>query len=92
MFSEIRCAFCEYLFLAIVIYTGFGFLPQVAARGAVYFHYMELLVVPMILYVASGVNRAWIFTLYALFALWRHIEMVTVYAEAYMPYKNVLFT
>ena len=91
-FPRYGALFVNIYFLAIVIYTGFGFLPQVAARGAVYFHYMELLVVPMILYVASGVNRAWIFTLYALFALWRHIEMVTVYAEAYMPYKNVLFT
>lgn len=83
--------FVNIYFLAIVIYTGFGFLPQMAARGAIYFHYMELLVVPLVLYVASTANRAWIFTLYALFSLWRHIEMVTVYADAYMPYKNILF-
>lgn len=78
-------------FLAIVIYTGCGFLPQLAARGAVYFHYMELLVVPMILYVTSNVNRFWIFILYATFSFLRHIDLVTVYGEAYMPYRNVLF-
>lgn len=84
--------FVNLYFLAIVIYTGFGFLPQMAARGAVYFHYMELLVVPIILYCASNLNRTWIFTLYTLFSLWRHIEMVTTYADAYVPYKNILFS
>ena len=90
-FPKYGALFVNIYFLAIVIYTGFGFLPQMAARGAVYFHYMELLVVPMILYAANQFNRVWIFTLYALFSLWRHVEMVTTYGEAYMPYKNVIF-
>lgn len=83
--------FVNIYFLAIVLYVGFGFLPQLASRGAVYFHYMEILVVPMILYVASAVNKVGIFTLYAVFSLLRHIDLVTVYADAYMPYKSVLF-
>lgn len=84
--------FVNVYFLAIVVYVGFGFLPQMASRGAVYFHYMELLVVPMILYVANAGNRAWIFVLYATLSLMRHIDLVTVYGDAYMPYKNVLFS
>ncbi len=90
-FPKYGALFVNIYFLAIIIYTGFGFLPQMAARGAVYFHYMELLVVPMILYVANKLNRSWIFMLYVLFSLWRHLEMVTTYGDAYMPYKNILF-
>lgn len=90
-FPEYGARLVNIYFLAIVIYAGFGFLPQLAARGAVYFHYMELLVVPMILYVASNVNRVWIFILYATFSFLRHIDLVTIYGEAYVPYRNVLF-
>lgn len=90
-FPKYGALFVNIYFLAIIIYTGFGFLPQVAARGAVYFHYAELLVIPMILYVSNNFNRTWIFILFATFSLWRHYEMVTTYAEAYLPYKNILF-
>ncbi len=83
--------FINVYFLALVLYLGLGFLPQAAIRGSIYFLYVEVLLVPLILYVANNKNRAWIFMLYTLFSLWRHYEMVTVYAEAYMPYKTVLF-
>ena len=79
-------------FLALVMYTGLGFLPQLAFRGAVYFHYMELLVVPMIISVADKRLRIPIFLLYAGFSLWRHIAMVTNEdAIYYVPYTNLLF-
>lgn len=84
--------FVNVYFLSLVIYVGCGFLPQMASRGGVYFHFMELLIVPMVLFSANKFNRAWIFTLYALFSLWRHIDMVTTYGDAYMPYKNILFS
>lgn len=83
--------FVNVYFLSLLVYVGFGFLPQMASRGGIYFHFMELLIIPMVLYVANNVNRTWIFVLYALFSLWRHIDMVTTYGEAYMPYKNILF-
>lgn len=83
--------FVNIYFLAVIFYIGFGFLPQMASRGAVYFHYMELLTVPMVLYVANFSNKIWIFILYATFSLMRHIDLVTVYREAYLPYKNILF-
>lgn len=83
--------FVNVYFLSLLVYVGFGFLPQMASRGGIYFHFIELLIIPMVLYVANNVNRAWIFVLYALFSLWRHIDMVTTYGEAYMPYKNILF-
>lgn len=83
--------FVNVYFLSLLVYVGFGFLPQMASRGGIYFHFMELLIIPMVLHVANNVNRTWIFVLYALFSLWRHIDMVTTYGEAYMPYKNILF-
>lgn len=83
--------FVNIYFLALVIYIGFGFLPQMAARGAVYFHYMELIVVPMILYVANRMARIPIFLLYAGFSLVRHITMIETHAEYYIPYTNLLF-
>jgi|GEM_PF-1231810 len=83
--------FVNIYFLSLILYLALGFLPQAAVRGSIYYLYVELLVVPMILYVANNKDRVWIFTLYMLFSLWRHYEMVTVYAEAYMPYKTILF-
>lgn len=83
--------FVNIYFLALVIYTGFGFLPQIAVRGAVFFHHMEVIIVPMILYVADRYTKIPIFALYAAFALIRHMDMVTTYAEAYVPYTNFLF-
>jgi hypothetical protein len=90
-FPKYAPLFVNIYFLSLILYLGLGFLPQAAVRGSIYFLYVELLVVPMILYVANNINRVWIFTLYMLFSLWRHYEMVTVYAETYMPYKTILF-
>jgi hypothetical protein len=83
--------FVNIYFLALVIYIAFGFLPQLAARGAIYFHYMELIVVPMIIYVAKY-NRLPIFFLYAAFSLMRHITMIQTHAKYYVPYTNWLFS
>jgi hypothetical protein len=83
--------FVNIYFLALVIYITFGFLPQLSARGAIYFHYMELIVVPMILYVAKY-NRLPIFFLYAAFSLMRHITMIQTHAKYYVPYTNWLFS
>jgi len=91
VFPKYGPLFVNIYFLALVAYTGFGFLPQMAARGAMYFHYAELLVVPMILYVSSNVVRAPLFILYASFALMRNITMLTTHAEYYVPYTNWLF-
>lgn len=90
-FPKYGALFANIYFLSVLLYVGFGFLPQMAARGAVYFHYMELLVVPMILYVANKYNRAWIFFIFASLSLMRHIDLITEYAEAYLPYKNIIF-
>ena len=78
-------------FLSLVFYVAFGFLPQVAARGAIFFHYIELLIVPMIIYVAKPSVRVGVFTLYSFFALSRHITMLDTHAEYYIPYTNLLF-
>lgn len=77
-------------FLCLIIYVGFGFLPQIAARGAIYFHYAELVIVPMIMYAAKPFARIGIFLLYSLFSLSRHITMLETHAEYYIPYTNLL--
>lgn len=83
--------FINCYFLSIIVYIGFGFLPQMASRGAVYFHYFEIFLVPMIIQAASIRLKPIFFFVYAAFSLWRHIDLVTTYAEWYIPYKNILF-
>lgn len=78
-------------FLSLVLYIAFGFLPQVAARGAIYFHYVEVLIVPMIIYVAKPWARVGVFLLYSFFALSRYITMLETHADYYIPYTNLLF-
>ena len=90
-FPKYGAIFLNIYFLSLVLYLGLGFLPQAAVRGSIYYLYVELLLVPMILYVSNTKNRIWIFTLYTLFSVWRHYEMITVYGETYMPYKTMLF-
>ncbi|MCM1300268.1 MAG: EpsG family protein [Alistipes senegalensis] len=91
-FPEYGAYFTNIYFMALLLYVGCGFLPQMASRGAAYFHFFEILVVPMLIYVANKANRCCIFSFYALCSFWRHYELVTMYQEAYVPYKNVLLS
>lgn len=76
--------------LSLILYIGLSFLPQLASRGVVYFHYFEIFAVPLLLSVARDYKRFFIFFLYAAFSLYRCIEVVTTYKEWYVPYKSIL--
>ena len=76
-------------FISIIFYVGFSFLPQIAFRGAMYFHYIEIILIPLILRCTKKELRYCIFFLYALFSFWRHYEMVTLYGDMYYPYKTI---
>lgn len=89
--NTITGLFINAYFLSLIVYIGFGFLPQMASRGAIYFHYYEIFLVPIIIKKVSVKWKPCIFSMYAAFSLWRHIEIVTTYSEWYVPYKNILF-
>ena len=89
LFPKYGAMIINIYFLSIIFYVGFSFLPQIAFRGAMYFHYVEIILIPLILKCTKKDLRYSIFFLYALFSLWRHYEMVTIYGEMYYPYKTI---
>ncbi|ROS89603.1 EpsG family protein [Muribaculaceae bacterium Isolate-043 (Harlan)] len=83
--------FFNIYFLSLIMYIAFGFLPQMSSRGAVYFHYFEILLAPMILYVTNKKLKPIIFFFYAFCSFVRHLDIVTTYSEWYIPYRSWLF-
>lgn len=78
-------------FVSLFIYLGFGFLPQLAGRGSIYFYFMELILSAMIM---SRERRSSFFYLifFLSVGMYRQISFFSIWHEDYIPYKSELLS
>ena len=82
--------FFNLYFVSMLMYMGFGFLPQLAGRGSIYFSYMELLLSGMLVCIP---RKGFIyFCFFLLICVWRQISFFNVWGQDFIPYKNELFS
>lgn len=80
-------------FIYLMMYMGFGFLPQVAGRGSAYFLVSEMVLLPMALYVMNNTQRI-VFGLpyILLFAVRQYTFFINEpWHSFFVPYKSWLF-
>lgn len=81
-------------FISLLIYLGFGFLPQLSGRGALYFNILEILLAAKVLNEMPKTNyRYYIFFFFAAVSLYRQFSLFNdgVGYELFIPYKTWLF-
>lgn len=82
--------FFNLYFISLLMYMGFGFLPQLAGRGSIYFSFMELVLSGMLVCVPrKGIIY---FLFFLLICVWRQISFFNVWSQDFIPYKNELFS
>lgn len=82
--------FFNLYFVSILMYMGFGFLPQLAGRGSIYFSYMELILAGILVCIPrKGIMY---FGFFLLICVWRQISFFNAWSQDFIPYKNELFS
>lgn len=82
--------FFNLYFVSMLMYMGFGFLPQLAGRGSIYFSFMELLLSGMLVKIPrSGIVY---FCFFVVICVWRQLSFFKVWGQDFIPYKNELFS
>lgn len=84
--------FLNIYFLSLFIYTAFGFAPQVAGRGSIYFSFFEIILIADLVYALKGWQKYLVFGLFVGFSLYRQISFFGQWSFDYIPYKNWLFS
>lgn len=82
-------------FLSLLIYIGFGFAPQVAGRGGVYFAALEVIISANLVYVLKGRTKLVILFMILAISAFRLIRFINDPAQSsynvdYLPYQNWL--
>lgn len=78
-------------FVSLVIYLGFGFLPQLAGRGALYFNILEIILAAKILSsMSKGKVKYCVYLFFILVTLYRQVSLFTseIGFDMYIPYKS----
>lgn len=82
--------FLNIYFVSLLIYMGFGFLPQLAGRGAIYFYFIELVLAGMLVKIPrTGIAY---FMFFAAISIYRQLSLFNEWAADYIPYRNELLT
>ena len=82
--------FFNLYFISLLMYMGFGFLPQLAGRGSIYFSFMELVLSGMLVCIPrKGIIY---FLFFSLICVWRQVSFFNVWSKDFIPYKNELFS
>ena len=90
-FSSIYALFINMYFVGIIIYILLGMVPAFAARGSMYFLFIEILLVPFILKHSKSIFRMPLFIIYILQLIIRQLLFFSEWYEDYIPYNNILF-
>lgn len=81
--------FFNIYFLSLMVYLGFGFLPQLAGRGSIYFYFYELILAGMVI---SKENKfKLLITFFFLcISIYRQITFFGEWGDKFIPYQSDL--
>lgn len=89
--NSLNAFFMNLYFISLVVYLGFGFLPQLGGRGSLYFNILEGVVLAMLISsFRYWSNKFIMLTLFLLISIYRHTTLFEAESD-YNPYKTVLF-
>lgn len=81
-------------FVSLLIYLGFGFLPQIAGRGGLYFNILEIVLAAKVLHALPNRNKEKyvIFAFFVAVSLYRQLSLFTseLGRELFLPYQSWL--
>lgn len=82
--------FFNIYFVALLIYLGLGFLPQLGGRGSLYFYFIEI-VLAAILINRTSKHKLFYTTYFLFIAIHRQLSFFSEWSSDYIPYKHCLF-
>lgn len=82
--------FINIYFVSLLIYLGFGAIPQIAERGSMYFYYIEFILVPMLLYKSNYLIRFLLLLFFMGISISRQVSFFFEWKDDFIPYKNVI--
>ena len=83
-------AFLNIYFISLLIYMGFGFIPEIAARGSSYFYFIEFVLAGMLI---GGSRKGIIYlAFFSCISIYRLAGTLTEWSHNYIPYSNELFS
>ncbi len=82
--------FINAYFISLVIYIGLGFIPQVAARGSIYFSITEIIISANLIHTIKGKTKIFFLVSYILFLAFKQWSFFNEWHIDYIPYKNYL--
>lgn len=89
--TELGTLFFNYYFLALLLYLGLGFLPQLSGRGSIYFYIFEVILIPLVIYNMPKLRmKMCIFSFFILIGIYRQISFFRSTDDEFIPYKTVL--
>lgn len=89
--TELGTLFFNYYFMALLLYLGLGFLPQLSGRGSIYFYIFEVILMPIVVYNIPKLRmKMCIFSFFILIGIYRQISFFKSTDDEFIPYKTVL--
>lgn len=81
--------FFNIYFLSLLIYLGFGFLPQLGGRGSIYFYFFELILAGMVIAKESKYKLQFAFFFFSI-SIYRQLSFFAEWRDVFIPYKSDL--
>lgn len=89
--TEFGTLFFNYYFLALLLYLGLGFLPQLSGRGSIYFYIFEVILIPIVIYNTPKQRiKTCIFLFFILIGTYRQISFFKSTNGEFIPYKTII--
>ena len=82
--------FLNIYFVSLLVYLGFGFLPQLSGRGSTYFYMLEFILVPMLILKTTGVKKWLFFIFFISISCYRQYTFFVDWYDDYIPYNNII--
>lgn len=80
--------FVNLYFISILIYIGFGFIPQLGGRVSMYFSFFELMAIPNLIFYLQRPLKILFICFCLIFSMTRQIVFFNNWKEDYVPYKS----